>query len=84
MSKEMVKLLFTKLILNYIVNTKSLRKEGLNEVRVSSPKLFKQNFSKLDNIKNEFDGNTIYDSPRRRKMESTERQLYNLFEERGK
>ena len=80
----MVKLLFTKLILNYIVNTKSLRKEGLNEVRVSSPKLFKQNFSKLDNIKNEFDGNTIYDSPRRRKMESTERQLYNLFEERGK
>ena len=53
-------------------------------MKVSSPKVLKKNFMMLQNIKNDFDGNPLYDSPRRRKMESAERQLFNLFEERGK
>lgn len=33
----------------------------------------------------DFENNVNFeDEPRRRKMESTERQLFNLFEERGK
>ena len=55
----------------------------MNEIRASSSVDYKQNFIKINNIIKEFDGNNMYDSPRRRKMESTERQLFNLFEERG-
>ena len=58
--------------------TKSITKENINEVRVSLPKEFNQNFMNL-----EFPGGTQFDSPQKRKMESTERQLFNLFEERG-
>jgi hypothetical protein len=65
------------------ITKNSLRKEGMNEIRASSSVDYKQNFIKINNIIKEFDGNNMYDSPRRRKMESTERQLFNLFEERG-
>lgn len=39
----------------------------------------------MHKIQVEFEDDENYeDEPRRRKMESTERQLFNLFEERGK
>ena len=63
------------------ITSQSLRKERPEDLIDKKNKSVKI----IPKIQVDFENEEIYeDEPRRRKMESTERQLFNLFEERGK
>ena len=59
------------------ITSESLRKDRVDEIKKNIKEIPKL---KIELPKEQFDES----EPRRRKMESTEKQLYNLFEERGK